>query len=181
MKLTANYLLDLARSIGRSAPEFGDNELDFPSIVAPTVELESPLDVGAAPNVTTPQNGTWQRNDFNAVIGGAGAATVDIGNLANGLWELDVLITVCTNFVRTAAVLFPIHIRMEVPAVVGNSIYLLGLYENGTVAVPECQTVQTKIRLLLSQPSNQIKYNINNNAAGQITLFSSRVLARKLL
>jgi hypothetical protein len=176
--LTANLLLDLARSLGGSMPEAGDSDLEFSSSVSPITQLESPLDNAAAPNITTPQNQTCQRNDFNSVIGGGGAASANMINLGKGLWEISVFIALCTNFVRTSAVLFPVHIRIDVGS---NALYLNGMYEGGTVATPIQFQQETNTRVLLSQPSNQILYSISNNAAGQITLFSARVLCRKLL
>jgi len=180
VKFTTNALLDLARSIGRSYPEPGDTEVDFPGVIQPTTVLEYPLDAAANPDVNAPQNKTFQNTGFNSVIGGGGAANPTIGTLGPGLWEIQSRISVCTNFSRAAAVLFPIDIRLEVPTG-GTSFYLLGTYETGTIAEPRTQTLESTTRVLLSSSSHRLRYDIANNAVGEISLFSFSVLCRKLL
>lgn len=180
MNFTTNLLLELARSIGQSTPEAGDNSIEIPSTFLPTITPESPLDVGSNPTVNVAQRQSWQNTGFNSVIGGAGAAAANIGQCGPGLWEIDVLMSICSNFFRSTAVLFPVNIRMEIPAATGVSHYLAGTYEMGTATDPKSQTIFVKKRILLSS-NGQIVYNVSNNAAAEFTLFSFSVLARKLL
>lgn len=180
MKFTTNLLLEMARSIRQSMPEPGDNTIDIPSTFLPIISPESPLDVASNPSVSVEQNGSWQNSGFNSVIGGAGGASAHIGRIGAGQWELDVHLACCTNFFRSTGVLFPIHIRMEVPHTTGVSHYILGTYEMGTAADPKSQSLFVRKKILVSQPA-QILYALTNNAAAEFTLFSFAVLARRLL
>ncbi len=181
MIYVSNLLLDAARALGKANPELGDADLHFPSLVQPIVQLEEPYDTASNPDVNVPQQQSWSNTGFNSVLGGAGGVSATIGRLGPGLWDIDVTLSLSTNFTRAAGVFFPVNITLAVPTG-GNIVVLAGAYEAGVVGTQTvAQTIQKVTRILLAVPSSQITYNAANNAATQNTLFSFSVLCRKLL
>jgi hypothetical protein len=175
---TAGALYDLARVVGQSKTEAGDEEMDVVSFYTPVIELFAPMDGPQKTTSTDVMNRSFEVHPTISVQAGSGAVSVLVATLSAGRWKFNCQGSMWSNYIPTISVLDQGNINLTY----GNgTINLLQFAPSGSSANPIAVAIARTVDLLLPVDGVQIRTFAQNNAALQNMVIQFNVSCLKIL